>query len=151
MFWPEIWRYGRIADPLNEMRRLQREVNRLFSGVGQAASYDYPPINVWLGENDAVLTAELPGIDQEKLDISIIGDSLALSGLHESEKEDREKNYHRQERSFGSFRRSIKLPFQVEADKVEAVYEKGLLQLTLPRAEAEKPKKIAIKSEQEGW
>jgi HSP20 family protein len=58
-----------------------------------------------------------------------------------------EKNYHRQERSFGPFRRSIMLPFQVEADKVEASYEKGVLQLTLPRAEAEKPRKIAIKSE----
>jgi len=147
MFWPEIWKYGRIADPINEMRRLQREMNRLFSGVGQAASYDFPPINVWLGENEAVVTAELPGIDPAKLDISIIGDSLTLGGLHESEKADLEKNYHRQERSFGPFRRSIMLPFQVEADKVEASYEKGVLQLTLPRAEAEKPRKIAIKSE----
>ncbi|MCG6536293.1 MAG: Hsp20/alpha crystallin family protein [Syntrophales bacterium LBB04] len=147
MFWPEISRYGRITDPLNEMRRLQREVNRLFSGVGQATSYDFPPINVWLSENDAVLTAELPGVDPAKLDISITGDSLSLGGVHEAEKAGQEKNYHRQERSFGSFRRSIKLPFQVETDKVEAVYEKGLLQLTLPRAEAEKPRKIAIKSE----
>jgi HSP20 family protein len=93
----------------------------------------------------------LPGIDPAKLDISIIGDSLTIGGVHESEKAEPERNYHRQERSFGSFRRSIKLPFQVDADKVEAIYEKGVLQLTLPRAEAEKPRKIAIKSEQEGW
>jgi len=93
------------------------------------------------------VTAELPGIDPAKMDISIIGDSLALGGVHESEKADQEKSYHRQERNFGSFRRSIKLPFQVEADKVVASYEKGVLQLKLPRAEAEKPKKIVIKSE----
>lgn len=147
MFWPEIWRYGRIVDPVNEMRRLQREVNRLFSGVGQAPSYDFPAINVWLNESEALVTAELPGIDPAKMDISIIGDSLDLSGVHESDKSDNQKSYHRQERNFGSFRRSIKLPFQVEADKVEARYEKGVLQLKLPRAESEKPRKIAIKAE----
>lgn len=145
MAWPSALRYGRFSGPFDEVQLLQKEINRLFSGFSQSASYDFPPINVWISENDVIVTAELPGMDAGNVDISVVGDSLTLSGVRESDILKEGESYHRQERSFGRFARTIKLPFHVETDKVDARYERGMLQVTLLRAEADKPKKIAIK------
>jgi len=145
MFGPGIWRLGRIADPFTEVQRLQREMNRLFSGATELYAHDFPAVNVWRGQDGAVVTAELPGIDPARLDISVAGDSLTLTGIRELEPLKEGENYHRQERTYGRFTRTLQLPFQVNAAKVEAKYEKGVLQITLPRVEEEKPKKIAIK------
>ncbi|MFH1079540.1 MAG: Hsp20/alpha crystallin family protein [Pseudomonadota bacterium] len=147
MFGPGIWRLGRIADPLREMQRLQREMNRLFSGATELYAHDFPAVNVWRNEDGAIVTAELPGIDPAKLDISVVGDSLTLTGIREMEAIKEGESYHRQERTHGRFARTLQLPFQMDAAKVEAKYEKGVLQITLPRVETEKPKKIAIKVE----
>ena len=147
MFGPGIWRLGRIMDPMTEVQRLQREMNRLFSGATEIYAHDFPAVNVWRGETGAIMTAELPGIDAAKLDISVVGDSLTLSGNREFETLKEGESYHRQERAYGRFARTLQLPFHVDAAKVEAKYEKGVLQITLPRVEAEKPKKIAIKVE----
>lgn len=147
MFGPGIWRLGRIVDPFTEVQRLQREMNRLFSGASEVYAHDFPAVNVWRSEGGAIVTAELPGIDAAKLDISVVGDSLTVSGNRELETLREGESYHRQERTYGRFSRTLQLPFQVDAAKVEAKYDKGVLQITLPRVEAEKPKKIAIKSE----
>lgn len=147
MFGPGIWRLGRIADPFTEVQRLQREMNRLFSGATELYAHDFPAVNVWRGQEGAIVTAELPGIDPARLDISVVGDSLTLTGIRELEPLKEGENYHRQERTYGRFTRTLQLPFQVNAAKVEAKYEKGVLQVTLPRVEEEKPKKIAIKVE----
>jgi|WetSurMetagenome_2_1015567.scaffolds.fasta_scaffold1184676_1 HSP20 family protein len=147
MFGPGVWSFGRITDPMTDMQRLQREMNRLFSGAAELYAHDFPAVNVWSGENGLVVTAEVPGIDPEKLDISIVGDSLTLSGVRERVVLKEGESYHRQERSQGRFTRTLQLPFHVDAGKVEAKYEKGVLHITLPRAEVDKPKKIKIKSE----
>lgn len=147
MFGPGMWRFGRIADPVTEMQRLQREMNRLFSGATELYAHDFPAVNVWRGEDGAIVTAEVPGIESEKLDISVVGDSLTLSGSREIDPLKQGESYHRQERTYGRFARTLQLPFQVDAAKVTAKYEKGVLQITLPRLEAEKPRKIAIKVE----
>lgn len=148
MSWPSMWRYGKMMDPVTEMQRLQREMNRLFTGGGQSImSYDFPPINVWLSEDDVIVTAELPGVEADSVDISVVGDALTISGVRNPLPLKNGELYHRQERNSGKFTRSIKLPFLVEIGKVEAKYERGILQITLPRAEAEKPKKIAVKTE----
>jgi HSP20 family protein len=131
------------------MERLQREMDRLFSGSSlDARSYaapGYPPINVWTNQEGAVVTAELPGFVPDDIDISVVGDSLTLSGCcHPDELKEGEK-YHRRERSYGQFTRTFQLPFQVEAEKVGAIFEKGVLHISLPRAEADKPKKITVK------
>ncbi len=146
MVWPSVVRYGRMVDPFDEIQRLQQEMNRLFSGFGPAVVYEFPPINAWVSEDDAVLTAELPGIDPEKLDISVVGDTLTLSGERAPASLGEGETYHRQERNFGKFARTLRLPFQVDPTKVEAKYEKGILRITLPRSEQDKPKKIAIKT-----
>ncbi|MBN1381849.1 MAG: Hsp20/alpha crystallin family protein [Deltaproteobacteria bacterium] len=147
MFEPEIWRFGRALDPWREMQRLQSEVNRLFSGFTQTAGQDYPPINIWMGTDDVVVTAEIPGVDVDKIDISVLGNRLTLSGAREGSELKEGESYHRQERNYGRFSRTVQLPFNVEASKIDAKYDKGVLTITLPRAESDKPKKINIKSE----
>ncbi len=107
---------------------------------------EFPPINIWLGPEDAVLAVELPGVNPEKLELSIDGDIMRICGSRFVEEDKGVENYYRRERNYGSFTRVVQLPFAIEAAKVEATYEKGILQILLPRAEAEKPKKIAVKS-----
>ena len=147
MFGPAIWRFGGRMDPLQEMQRLQREMNRVFSGLEQPLNPEVPPLNAWVGESDVVVSAELPGVDPGKVDVSVVGDTRAISGAREAAALKEGDSYHRQERSHGRFTRSLQLPFHVEAGKVEAKYDKGILRVTLPRAEADKPKKVAVKCE----
>jgi HSP20 family protein len=147
MFGPGMWRFGGRMDPLHEMQRLQGEMNRVFSGLGQPLNPEVPPVNAWVGESDVVVTAELPGVDPSKVDVSVVGDTLTISGVLEAEALKAGESYHRQERSHGRFTRSLQLPFHVEAGKVEAKYERGILRVTLPRAEADKPRKVSVKSE----
>jgi HSP20 family protein len=127
------------------MLQLQREMNRLFSAVGQKAPQDYPAINIWEKDRNAIVTAELPGIDPDKLDISVTGDVLTIAATLADTPLTEGEVYLRQERATGSFKRSIQLPYQINAQAVEAKYEKGVLVITLPRAEEDQPKKIKIK------
>lgn len=146
MFGPGIWPFGKMVDPLTEMIRLRGEMNRLFSGMAIPFSEEFPPINAWVGKDDAIVTVELPGVDYEKTDISIVGDIITLSGVRDRENLKEGESYHRQERNYGRFTRTLQLPFHVDAGKTEAKYEKGILSITLPRSEADKPKKINIKT-----
>ncbi|OPY12610.1 MAG: Spore protein SP21 [Syntrophus sp. PtaB.Bin001] len=147
MFGPGIWRMGRMMDMFPEMVRFQKEMNRFFSGLNQEYDQHYPPVNVWIGEDDVLVKAEIPGINTDQIEITTKGDVLYITGTREPEKLEEGCRYHRQERGFGRFSRGLQLPFQVDQDKVEANYEKGILQIYLPRAEEDKPRKISIKSE----
>jgi len=129
------------------IHRLQREMNRLFSELSEFTTVEFPPINIWSGENEIIVKAELPGIDPEKIDISVTGDTFVIAGKREIPPLRDNETYHRQERFSGDFKRSFRLPFQVDTSRVEAKYEKGVLTVILPRTEAEKPKKIAVKTE----
>jgi len=133
-----------------EMNRLQREMNRLFEGVdrGWAPVAGFPAINVWLNEEGAVVTAELPGVDVKDLEINVVGETLTLSGERKAEDLPKDSVVHRQERGIGKFTRTVDLPFSVESNKVQATLEKGILRILLPRAEKDKPRKIAIKAMQ---
>jgi len=132
------------------MERLRREMNRLFASFptisGALVAPGYPAMNVWTNEDSAVVTAELPGIDPEKLDIAVVENTLTLSGERKPLELAEGDVYHRRERGYGKFTRSFQLPFNVEANNVQAVYEKGVLRITLPRAEADKPRKIVVKA-----
>jgi HSP20 family protein len=130
------------------MERLRREMNRLLSGhlSGTAVASGFPAMNVWTNEDGAVVTAELPGIDPKGIDISVNNDTLTVTGCRQPQELQEGVTYHRRERGCGSFSRSFQLPFQVEAGKVSASFERGVLQITLPRAEADKPRKIAVKT-----
>jgi len=137
-------------NPWREIDRMQQEMNQLlrtfptFSGSRVAPSF--PAINVWMSEEGAVVTAELPGVKPEDLDISVVGETLTLTGSRQPDELKEGEKYHRRERRFGKFTRTFQLPFTVEANNVEAKFDKGILHIALPRAEAEKPRKISVKA-----
>jgi len=136
--------------PWRDFERLQQEMNRVFadsvSGFGPRVAPDYPAVNVWANDEGVILTAELPGLTAESIDISVVGETLTLGGEREPETLGENDRYHRRERGFGKFKRTVHLPFSVDSAKVEALFDKGILQISLPRAEADKPKKISVKS-----
>lgn len=132
-----------------EMERLQREMNRLFRssrGSRLQTAPSFPAMNIWTSDEGQVITAEIPGVDPEDLDVSVTGEILTLSGTRKPEDLGEDVRYHRQERGYGRFKRSIQLPYPVQADKIEASFNSGVLKIQLPRAEEDKPKKITVKS-----
>jgi HSP20 family protein len=103
-----------------------------------------PSVDVAETDTEITVTAELPGVKQEEVDVTITDDILTLKGEKKEEKEVKEKNYHRIERTYGSFQRSINLPTGVQADKAKAAYKDGILTITVPKVEEAKPKQIKI-------
>lgn len=126
------------------MARLQEEMNSLASRFSTPAGF--PAVNLWTGETSAVVTAELPGVTLEDLDISVVGDTLTIRGLRNREQVGDGVTYHRRERGFGRFVRVVQLPFRVEPEEVEATLKNGLLSINMPRAHADRPRKIEIKT-----
>ena len=132
-------------DPFVELRRMQTEMSRLFTGLSAATARDFPPINIWLGENSVVVTAELPGVTREDVTISLQEDVLTLEGKREPKVQEN-VNWQRRERAYGTFSRAVQLPFRVDADKVQAHFNNGILEIELQRLEADRPKKIEIRA-----
>lgn len=140
--------YHRAGSFRREMDQFRREMDRLLSEsssqtLGVAAGY--PAMNVWLNENSAIVTAEVPGCTADNLDLSVVHDTLVVKGSRPAEELPEGATYHRRERGCGSFTRSFRLPFEVDAKGVEATFENGVLRITLPRTEEDKPKKITVK------
>ena len=141
-------------DPFRETVPLRTVMDRLFD----ESFFEAPRIwernqsewslalDVTEDENEFVVTASLPGITPEDVEITLNDSVLSIVGETQDEKTVDEKNYHLRERRYGSFKRSISLPTAVDAEKVEALHENGVLTLHLPKSEAVKPKKIAVKS-----
>lgn len=137
---PSIWR---------EMDRLQREMNRLFNLYSPnrlRTASGYPAINIWTNEEGQFVSAEMPGVRVEDIDIRVEGDTLTISGERGADEIPEGAQFHRKERGFGKFLRAIQLPFAVDVDKVEADFKNGFLNIRLPKTEAEKPKLISIKN-----
>lgn len=141
MWWLNDIEMG--SDPFREMRRLQRDINRLFSGY-EAAGDVFPAVNLWASKENVVVTAELPGMDPASIDISVQGDQFLLQGEKKADEVADDVVCHRIERGSGKFMRTFRLPYEVDGAKVDAKYRNGVLTVTLPRLESSKPKKIAI-------
>lgn len=106
-----------------------------------------PRVDVTENEKEVRITAELPGLEEKDIDVSLSNDVLTISGEKKTEKEDRSDNYYRMERSYGSFQRSIPLPTEVDTDKCDATFKNGVLQITLPKVPSkESAKKITVKA-----
>jgi HSP20 family protein len=103
-----------------------------------------PAIEVLEKKDKFVVRAELPGMKEEDIDVSVIGDTLTITGERKAETEVQEENYYCCERSYGSFLRSIAIPSHVNVDKIKATYEDGLLEISLPKAPEVKPKKVSV-------
>ena len=131
------------SDPFSEMRRLQDEVNRLLSSYQVAPSASFPPVNAFANEDGVALSAQLPGVEQDDLEISVFRDTLTLRGKRQPGTNERQA-YHRRERGHGEFVRNISLPFRVDPDRVEATVQDGVLRVSLHRPEQDKPKRIKV-------
>lgn len=137
---PSLW---------SEMERLQQEMDRLFGNVNPGhfeIGPTFPALNVYTNEQAEIITAQMPGFKPEDIDINVVGETLTISGEAQDRDVDAKAEYHRQERSYGKFTRSIELLFPVDADKIDAAFENGILRIHLPRAEADRPKKISVKT-----
>ncbi|MGC9964911.1 MAG: Hsp20/alpha crystallin family protein [Syntrophobacteraceae bacterium] len=145
------WRWPGFSGAHDDFERARRQMDRLLSvfssgGPSAAASGVFPPLVVTEAEDMIYVEAEIPGIKAEDLDISVVGRTLTLSGERKPE-EAQDVNYHRRERKWGSFRKALTLPEDVNADAILAECKNGVLKITLPKAENVKPRKITIKGE----
>jgi HSP20 family protein len=114
----------------------------------EAAFRTMPAVDVAETDQAYEIKAELPGLDEKNIEVKVANGVLSIKGEKQEEKEEREKDYYRRERSFGSFERSFQLPDDIEADKIEATFKNGVLSVTLPKsAEArQQAKKIEVKA-----
>ncbi len=141
--------------PFRDLERMRREMDRLWDSFFEGKpSRKVEEVGEWLPsldvsetKNDVVVKAELPGMDPKEIDISLADGILSIRGEKKQEKEEKEENYHLIERSYGSFVRSVRLPREVQSDKISASYKNGILKVTLPKSEEAKKKEIKIKVE----
>ncbi|UCF72634.1 MAG: Hsp20/alpha crystallin family protein [Deltaproteobacteria bacterium] len=109
-----------------------------------------PAFDISETEKEYVITGEIPGMDVKDLDVTLLDGVLTVKGEKNQKKEDKDENYHRVERSYGSFQRNFRIPEKVETDKLDATYKDGILKLTLPKAEVNEVKKIEVKEKKTG-
>ena len=138
-------------EPFREFSTLQDRMNRLFretQGNTQddslTSSNFAPAVDVYEDEHNVTLKIEVPGINEKDIDVRIENNTLTVHGERKIEKEEKEENYRRVERQYGSFTRTFNLPPTVDAEKVQADYDKGVLKITLPKKAEAKPKQIKV-------
>src|SRR5690348_6934698 len=138
-------------DPFREFTTLQDRMNRLFQqsfGEGREESLTTgafaPAVDVYEDEHHVTLKIEVPGIDEKDLDIRVENNTLTVHGERKFEKEEKEENYRRVERQYGSFTRNFTLPTTVDSENVSADYDKGVLKITLAKKAEAKPKQIKV-------
>ena len=141
-------------EPTRELSTLRDRMDRLFSEAsgrgwggeeGLATGAWVPPVDVFETPESIILKADLPEVNRDEVDISIENNTLTIKGERKMEKEVKEKNFYRMERSYGTFSRSFTLPPTVAGDKAEASFNDGVLTLTLPKREESKPQQIKVK------
>lgn len=145
----EMVRYSR--DPwsvFDELAGIQDEFNRALAGLSidggrSRKRVGLPPMNVWASDEGLIVDVELPGVDPADIDIHAVGDELTVKGNLNGGSE---KQAHRCERPHGRFERTLQLPFRANQEKVAAHYRNGILRITVPRSEVEKPRKVAIEA-----
>jgi HSP20 family protein len=142
-------------DPFNELSSLQNRFNQLlrspFGGLSTgeqplAFGNFVPPVDIYEDQHNITVLAEVPGVDENNLDVRLENNVLTITGERKMETEQREENFHRIERGYGRFVRSFALPGTVNAEQVNADFENGILKVTIPKKEEAKPKQIKIGS-----
>jgi HSP20 family protein len=139
-------------DPFREFSTLQDRMNRLFresygpEGRDESltTSQFAPPVDVYEDEHNVVLKVEVPGIDEKDIDVRVENNVLTVHGERKVEKEEKEENFRRIERQYGSFTRTFTLPSTVDAERIQADYDKGILKIVLPKKAEAKPKQIKV-------
>ena len=143
--WESVRELSAMQDRLNRINRLFRES---YSPEGPEKALTTtslaPPVDIYEDEHNVVLKIEVPGIDEKDIDVRIQSNTLTVQGERKIEKEEKEENYRRVERQYGSFTRTFILPQTVDTESVSANYEKGVLKITLPKKAEAKPKQIKV-------
>jgi HSP20 family protein len=135
----------------DELESLHEDMTQAIEGSGgrrlrRRYRPEFPLMNVWSNPDGMVIDAELPGVNPEDVDVSVVGDELTLQGkVNATEPKEGETAY-RRERPSGEFVRTLRLPFRADTGAVKAAYKNGILRVTVPRSEEEKPKKIAVEA-----
>jgi HSP20 family protein len=147
----EIWRPRWGINPWRPFRDLEEWDRRFDDLLGRPLwrlpveeKGWMPAVDVFEKKDSFIVKAELPGMKDEDIDVSVVGDTLSIKGEKKTETEVKDEDYYRCERSYGSFYRSIPLPSNVDANKIEASFEDGVLEVTLPKSAKVKPKKISV-------
>ena len=137
-------------DPFRDLSQLQNRVNRLFTdsratGLEEDPFQSWaPPVDIFERGDNLILSAELPGVSREELELKVEGNVLTLRGERQRDKTIQDEQYHRVERTYGTFSRSFTLPSTVDSARIEARFKDGILEVTLPKAEDAKPKRIDV-------
>jgi HSP20 family protein len=143
-------------EPFRELSTLQDRINRAFresySGAGRNEAHDEslitssfaPAVDVYEDEHQVTLKIEVPGIDEKDIDVQVENNVLTVHGERRIEKEEKEENYRRVERHYGTFTRTFNLPQTVDTESVSATYDKGVLNIALPKKAEAKPKQIKV-------
>jgi HSP20 family protein len=144
---------GLIVRKNQEINKLRRDMDRLFDRLWNEFCMPPAPTSVRMRpcidlsetETNLVLRAEIPGVNEDDLDVSLAGNVLTIKGEIKEEVVRDSESYHRTERRYGSFSRSIQLPCKVEVEDIQATYEKGVLNITMPKCQPEKSREVKIK------
>jgi HSP20 family protein len=149
------WRPRYEWTPFRALRDLEHEMDRAFGltrwpvvereTTGLLEGVWSPSVDVYQTEDKIVVKADVPGLEKKDFDISVVNSHLTIKGERKHEDEVKEENYHRIERAYGAFERTFALPATVDAEKIQAEYKDGVLEVTLPKKEEAKPKQIAVK------
>ena len=137
-------------DPFRDIMTLRDKMNRLFDDTVKGEESDMfgstwaPSVDIYETENELVLNAEIPGINQEDIEVKIEDNTLTLRGERKFEEETKEENYHRIERSYGSFFRSFSLPHYIDQEKINAEHDNGVLRIHMPKKPELKPRSIRV-------
>ena len=139
-------------DPFRDLNMLQDRMNRMFDDAGRTWRTDEPAatttwspaVDIFETEGDIVVKAELPGMERKDITLNLENNVLTVKGERRFTKETKDDNYHRIERSYGTFSRSFSIPATVDEEKIRADYKDGVLKIVLPKKEQAKPKQIRI-------
>ena len=140
-------------DPFRDIMTLRERMDNLFEdsisrmrGTGENISYSTwsPAVDIYETSDNLVIKAEIPGADKDDISVEIKNSALYLKGERKLEKDVKEENYHRMERSYGSFHRTFALPTTVNQEKIKANFKNGVLEITIPKVEKAKPKPITV-------
>ncbi len=143
-------------DPFRDIISLRERMDKMFEDSlsrfrmpeeATMQTFWSPAVDIYETDENIVLKAELPGVDKSEVSVEVKDNTLILKGERKREKELKEENYHRIERSFGTFVRSFSLPVTVKQDQVKAKFKDGVLEVTLPKSEEAKPKQVKVEVE----
>jgi len=133
----------------NEIDRMRRDMDKVFSNYGRTIDKArFPLVNIYDKQDNVVVTAELPGLIKENVSITFTGNVLTISGKIDTPAKTKNMTMIRQERSYGEFEKSLRIPAKIEQNRISALFNNGILTITMPKSEEAKPRTITIKTEE---